>query len=113
MTFDNLSDLFAYIEKDIQDSLKNEVAEEVKNIMSQSVRTSVYNGYDPFVYTRRFNNGGLMCKNNMRSHVEGNTLTVTNETPLDNGRTDYSLTGIIVNGLGNQPFPRDFINETA
>ncbi len=72
----------------------------------------MYDTYDPFVYTRRFNNGGLMCTNNMKSRVEGNILTVTNETFLDNGRTDYSLTDIIVNGLGRQPFPRDFISQT-
>ncbi len=112
MTFKNLNDLFAHIQKDISDTLEHEVAEEVKETMSEAVQTSVYDTYDPFVYTRRFNNGGLMCTNNMKSRVEGNTLTVTNETPLDNGRTDYSLTDIIVNGLGRQPFPRDFISQT-
>ncbi len=114
MTFKNLNDLFAHIEKDVQDTLGHEVGEEVKETMSEAVQISVYDAYDPFVYTRRFNNGGLMCTNNMRSRVDGNTLTVTNETPLDNGRTDtdYTLTDIIVNGLGRQPFPRNFINTT-
>ncbi len=112
MTCKTLSDLFAHIEKDVQDTLEHEVAEEVKETMSQAVQTSVYDVYDPFVYTCRFNNGGLMCTNNMKSRVEGNTLTVTNETPLDNGRTDYSLTDIVVNGLGRQPFPRDYISQT-
>ncbi len=108
----NLSDLFAHIEKDVQDTLKNEVAEEVKETMSEAVQTSVYDVYDPLVYTRRFNNGGLMSTKNMKSRVDGNILTVTNETPLDNGRKDYSLTDIVVNGLGRQPFPRNFISQT-
>ncbi len=112
MTCKNLDDLFAHIKKDIQNTLEHEVAEEVKETMSQVVQTSVYDVYDPFVYTRRFNNGGLMSTKNMKSRVDKNTLTVANETPLDNGRTDYSLTDIIVNGLGRQPFPRDFISQT-
>lgn len=112
MTFKNLDDLMKHIEKDVQDALKHEVAEEVKETMSQAVQTSVYDVYDPFVYTRRFNNGGLMSTSNMNSRVDGNTLTVANETPLDNGRTDYSLTDIIVNGLGRQPFSRNFISQT-
>lgn len=112
MTFKNLDDLMKHIEKDVQDTLKNELAEEVKETMSRAVQTSVYDVYDPFVYTRRFNNGGLMSTKNMKSRVEGNTLIVVNETPLDNGRTDYSLTDIVVKGLGRQPFPRDYISQT-
>lgn len=48
----------------------------------------------------------------MESSVDGNTLTVRDVAPLDNGNTNYSLDEIIVEGYGNQPFPRDFYNET-
>lgn len=110
--FDNLDSLFTHIQKDIQDTLNNEVAREVKETMSESVKSSVYDVYDPISYSRRFGKGGLMCKDNMKHIVKGDKLTVTNETPLDNQRTDYSLTGIIVYGKGRQPFPRDFIGDT-
>lgn len=112
MKFNNLTDLFKHIQSDIQDTLNNEVANEVKETMSEAVISTVYNVYDPISYERRGNNGGLMCTANMEHRVDGDTLTVTNETPLDNHRTDYSLTDIIVNGRGYQPFPRDFISET-
>lgn len=112
MKFNNLTDLFNHIEADVQDTLNNEVAQEVKETMSESVMLNVYNVYNPISYKRRGNNGGLMCTANMEHSVDGDTLTVTNETPLDNHRTDYSLTDIIVNGRGYQPFPRDFISET-
>lgn len=59
---------------------------------------------------------GFICTFNFicvrAGHNNRHKLTVTNETPLDNQRTDYSLTGIIVYGKGRQPFPRDFIGDT-
>ena len=114
MTFNNLDALLKYIQNDIQDVLKTDVADEVKNTMSQAVQTSVYDVYSPLRYTRREYNGGLIDPYNFESSVKGNTLTVTNNTPLDNGRTDtFDLDEIIVFGYGRQPAPRDFYGETA
>lgn len=40
-----------------------------------------------------------------------NGIYVRDIAPLDNGRTDYALDDIVVNGLGRMPFPRDFYSE--
>lgn len=111
MTFKNLNELFAYIEKDIQDTMVNEVADEVKDEMVTAVETSVYRVYDPVQYSRRYGNGGLGARENMQVTEISNGISVRDIAPLDNGRTDYELDDIVVNGLGRMPFPRDFYSE--
>lgn len=111
MTFKNLNELFAYIEKDIQDTMVNEVADEVKDEMVTAVETSVYRVYDPVQYSRRYGNGGLGARENMQVTEIPNGISVRDIAPLDNGRTDYALDDIVVNGLGRMPFPRDFYSE--
>lgn len=113
MTFNNLNALLNHIEKDMQDVLENEVAEEVRNNMQDSIDVNVYNAYTPEYYHRRMENGGLADKDNMEATISGNVLMVRDVAPLDNGRTDYELDRIIVEGLGKQPFPRDFYGGTA
>lgn len=111
MTFKSLNELFAYIEKDIQDTMVNEVADEVKDEMVTAVETSVYRVYDPVQYNRRYGNGGLGARENMQVTEMPNGISVRDIAPLDNGRTDYALDDIVVNGLGRMPFPRDFYSE--
>lgn len=113
MTFKNLNSLCRHIEKQIQDTMVNEVADTVKDNMTEAVHTSVYDAYSPQYYNRRMNNGGLSDTHNMEVTEIKNGISVHNATPLDNGRNDYSLDEIIVYGLGNQPFERDFYAETA
>lgn len=113
MTFKNLNELFAYIEKDIQDTMVNEVADEVKDEMVTAVETSVYRVYDPVQYNRRYGNGGLGARENMQVTEIPNGISVRDIAPLDNGRTDtgYMLDDIVVNGLGRMPFERDMYSE--
>ena len=111
MTFKNLNDLFKYIEKDIQQVMLDEVADEVKDEMVNAVETSVYRVYDPVQYSRRYGNGGLGARENMQVTEIPNGISVRDIAPLDNGRTDYELDDIVVNGLGRMPFPRDFYSE--
>ena len=113
MTFKNLDTLMTHIEKDMQKVLKNEVAETVKENMKAAIDENVYNAYTPEYYHRRMENGGLADKDNMEATISGNVLMVRDVAPLDNGRTDYELDRIIVEGLGKQPFPRDFYGGTA
>lgn len=113
MTFNNLNALLNHIEKDIQGVLETDVAEEVRNNMQDSIDENVYDVYTPEYYQRRMENGGLADKDNMEATISGNVLTVRDVAPLDNGRTDHELDRIIVEGLGKQPFPRDFYGGTA
>lgn len=47
MKFDNLDDLFRYIEKQTQEVMKKEVADKTKQAMSEGVQSGVYDVYDP------------------------------------------------------------------
>lgn len=113
MTFKNIKTLFKHIEEQVQDTMTNEVADAITDNMAEAVHTSVYDAYSPQYYNRRMNNGGLSDTQNMEVTEIQNGISVHNATPLDNGRNDYSLDDIIVYGLGNQPFERDFYAETA
>lgn len=113
MTFKNINDLFKHIEEQVQDTMVNEVADTVKDNMAEAIQTSVYDAYSPEYYKRRMNNGGLSDTHNMEVTEIPNGISVHNAASLDNGRNDYNLDEIIVYGLGNQPFERDFYAETA
>lgn len=110
MKFDNLDDLFRYIEKQTKDVMKKEVADEAKQAMSEAVQASVYDAYVPKYYTRRGKNGGLADTDNYDVYEIPNGIEVVNNTPPDNG-SSVDLDDIICNGLGQQPFPRDFYKE--
>ncbi len=113
MTFKNIKTLFKHIEEQIQDTMTNEVADTVKDNMAEAIQTSVYDAYSPEYYKRRMNNGGLSDTQNMEVTEIQNGISVHNAASLDNGCNDYNLDEIIVYGLGNQPFERDFYAETA
>lgn len=114
MTFKNLNSLCRHIEKQIQDTMVNEVADTVKDNMAEAVQTSVYDAYSPQYYKRRMNNGGLSDTQNMEVTEIQNGISVHDAAPLDNGRNDYSLDDIIVNrGVLGYPHGRDFYAETA
>ena len=82
-----------------------------KQKMVIAVETSVYRVYDPVQYNRRYGNGGLGARENMHIEEIPNGIYVRDIAPLDNGRTDYALDDIVVNGLGRMPFPRDFYSQ--
>ena len=113
MNVSSLDALLDRIEKDIRSTLENEVAETVKDDMQAAIQNGVYNSYAPKQYSRRKEKGGMLDRKNIESRIDGDTLTVRDVAPLDNGRTDYALDEIVVNGLGNMPFPRDFYSECA
>ena len=93
--------------------MTNEVADAVTENMAEAVHTSVYDAYSPQYYKRRMNNGGLSDVRNIDVTEIQNGIAVHDAASLDNGRNDYNLDEIIVYGLGNQPFERDFYAETV
>lgn len=112
MTFKNITALLKHIEKQVQNTMTNEVADAVKDNMSEAIQISVYDAYRPEYYNRRMQNGGLIDRDNMEVVEIQNGIAVHDTAPLDNGRKDYNLDEIIVCGLGSQPFGRDFYSET-
>lgn len=111
MTYKNINDLFKRIEKDIQETLVNEVAEVVKDEMKQAIDDTVYSAYTPEYYKRRGEQGGLLDEDNITVTELENGILLRNTAPLDNGNTNYDLDRIIIDGSGNQPFCRDYIEE--
>lgn len=112
MTFDNLNSLFSYIERQVQETMKTDVAQTVKQTMSKAVNSAVYNTYEPRYYKRRMSNGGLSDDENYSVTEIEKGIDISNDTPLDNGRNKPRLDEIIVYGYGRQPFERDFYKET-
>lgn len=112
MTYKNINDLFKRIERDIQETLVNEVADTVKDEIKQAIDDTVYSVYDPEYYKRRGEQGGLLDEDNITVTEIENGILLRNTAPLDNGKAGYDLDRIIIDGSGNQPFPRDFIEET-
>lgn len=111
-SFNNLNDLFNYIETEIQDTMENEVADTVKEKMNLSVHKTVYGTYQPRINRRRKDNGGLSDKDNISITPIDGGIEITNDTPLDNGRHSPRLDAIIEYGQGRQPFPRPFYKDT-
>lgn len=111
-TFNNLSDLFKYVENQVQSVMENEIADMAKDKMGLSVHKTVYNTYTPLKYRRRKDNGGLSDKDNVSITPIRNGVIITNDTPLDNGRFMPRLDAIIEYGQGRQPFPRPFYEDT-
>lgn len=110
--FKDLNSLFKHIEKQVQDTMIDEVAETVKENMAESIQETVYDSYDPQHYTRRMQNGGLIDKDNMEVTKIPNGISVRDVAPLDNGNSQYALDEIIVKGMGYMPWARDFYFDT-
>jgi len=133
-SFKNTAALFKYIQKQINETLEDDVAKEVKQVEHDAVEKVVYDSYTPNVYDRRRDDGGLSDINNMKNNkVAEGVLIISNETKAHPTKTNASgkvyksknkgkkLTPIIVEGgADNYDFPRnrayiesrDFIQET-
>lgn len=76
-TFDNLDQLLAHVKRQIDDTMQDEVAKEVVDTMQAEIQNTVYGAYQPRVYNRRFENGGLLDEDNIEV-----TTPSTNENTL-------------------------------
>ena len=108
-TFKNLKDLEKYLKEKIDNSLEKEVASMVKAVQTDHIVDDVYMAYnnvdgarkEPYVYERRYFEGGLIDRENMQSEVVDGVLTVTN---IAEANEDYkgspvtNLAGLIEEG---------------
>ena len=90
--FNSLKSLEAYIKKQINESLNDDVANTVKTTISEEVENTVYAAGHPVVYQRRGayeGTGGLGDINEMTHKVYNGVLTVTDDAEAyydgDNG----------------------------
>ena len=121
--FDSIEDLISYVSNDFIRVMKNEVTEEIKDKHQEVIKDVVYNVYDPVDYPRRYENDGLLDRDNMKSKVRkiGDLIELEfeNETTVspytyDSNRGDR-LDEIIEYGTGGiyeYSQPRPFMQET-
>lgn len=121
--FDSIEDLISYVSNDFIRVMKNEVTEEIKNKHQEVIEEVVYNVYDPIDYPRRYENDGLLDRDNMKSKVrkigdlielEFENETTVNPYTYDSNRGDR-LDEIIEYGTGGiyeYSQPRPFMKET-
>lgn len=87
--FRNMSELSKALEKHIKQSMENEVAKVVKDVMQEKIQDEVYDAYnwpehessrkEPYIYERRYSRGGLIDRDNITHEVsKDGVLTVEN-----------------------------------
>ena len=87
----NLKELEKELYKRINTALDTEVADTVKEVMIDHIIQDVYDVYDPTLYSRRMNDGGLMDRDNIISTIDGEGgLLVQNVTT---GSPNYTIGG--------------------
>lgn len=79
---DELYGLLLALEEAIPDVLEHEMADAVKEAISDQTYPNVYNAYDPKIWSRRGKSGGIADTRNMVTLVSGNELIVRSEVPL-------------------------------
>lgn len=121
MEFKNLKELERYINKQMAETLQNEVAEKVKDVEQRNIQEQVYEGYrpnspdrEPWKYERRrWQNGGLGDRNSMEVNVSSNgsdvELTVTNRAKSQDG--DFEIAPLIEYGDGYNGLEYDYKNN--
>lgn len=119
MIFKNVNDLNKYINKQIGNVLKNEVAAKVTEVMQEEIKTTVYGNYSPTQYERQYYDGGLLDDDNIETVLVNNNTLVVENTRNDHGRNvaqvveegiDYEWTNSQI--YKEQPFPRPFTQNT-
>lgn len=113
-TFNDLTSLFAYVEKVKKNAMETEVANQVKETLSENVITEVYDQYTPSRYKRT---GGLYQEGNMESKmIDEDTLSVRStrqEGSRDIVQIIESGKGYYSRSLDEEIGPRPFHEKTA
>jgi len=115
------------IEKKIQSKIKsamqNELSKESKTVMQMHVVTDVYNVYEPTSYSRSYDQGGLLDRDNIETTmISNNTLKVENiRKDEETGRmvdkiVEYGKgywTSYLDDLIGARPFIHESFKELA
>lgn len=124
-TYDNIDTLLKDLKSDIEDTLMDEVLDEVRNIEIEHIEQDVFSVYSPSIYKRRMNDG-LDDPSNIVGEVRDLQLEVDNITEFNNDYGTYNrgigLAALINDGEGRSGFfydypgeferPRPFIDNT-
>lgn len=104
-------------EEKLREVLVSDAAEAVKDVMQGKLTDNVYSypASREAMKTRRYEQGGLLDRENMVAHVEaGLTLVVEDIAPFQEGTYPDALSDVVQQGLPgyNQPGPRPFTADT-
>lgn len=124
--FSDLKSLFNHLESEAAKSLRSNVAPVARQEMSETIQEVTFSQYDPSQYVRRELRGeeGLSSIENIQVElIDDNTISVENVTTGDDDDYGEPIDEIIVTGNGytwersriykNQPYPRDFYQDTV
>lgn len=125
----NLKELEKELYKRINIALDTDVADTVKDVMTDHIIQDVYDKYDPTAYQRRYNDGGLLDSENIVATIgDDGELLVQNVTmgsgtyyipnikkTFTSANADKFITPVIEYGKGYDVVdiePRPFIQNT-
>lgn len=124
-TYDDISTLLRNLKSDIEDTLMDEVLDEVKDIELKHIEEDVFSVYSPSIYKRRLTDG-IDDPDNIVGKVHNISLEVDNVTEFNDDYGTYNhgtgLADLINEGekrngsyydyLGEFTQPRPFIDNT-
>ena len=112
--YDDVDELLEALEADIEDTLKHEVLDTVKEIELRHVEEDVFDVYKPKIYERR-DSGGIDDPDNIVGTVQNMELEVENITPFASGYGTWNrgvgLTELINNGNSTSGYFYDYSGE--
>ena len=127
----NSKELYAEIMKRVNIALDTDVADVVKDVMTDHIAQDVYDVYEPKAYNRRLNQDGLLDPNNIISTIDGEgrlkveNVTLGSKYYYDNGQRKISQNsgepiaevietgqGYDIHGWEYDGVPRPFMKNT-
>lgn len=126
--FDSIESIFEYIQNECEKLVQNEILYETKSVMCETIQEVVYDAYIPNMYQRRYEQGGLVDRDNIiineiKKDSRRLTANIINDTPRNNEFVSFddprTLDEIIEYGVRHdvlaEPYqlPRPFIQETT
>lgn len=124
-TYDDINALLKDLKLDIEDTLMDEILDEVKDIELRHIEQDVFSAYSPLIYKRR-ETDGINDSSNIVGEVYDMQLEVDNITAFNNGYGTYNhgigladlindgnnLRGHFYDYPGEFNQPRPFIDNT-
>ena len=93
-TFGTMEELEGYIQKALNESLKDDVFKVTKSKVKEHGKNDVYDTYSPEYYDRRFEQDGLIADNNIVGNIIFDSLLEVKDIAIPNGEwsKDYDFT---------------------
>lgn len=112
--YDDVDILLKDLKSDIEDTLMDEVLDEVKNIEIEHIEQDVFSVYSPSIYERR-STDGIDDPNNIVGEVRGLQLEVDNVAEFNNDYGTYNrgrgLADLVNDGEGKSGYYYDYPGE--